>query len=400
MEIAVATILGFVIGAAFVVFLIYPPPTGRRTDRHPQRERSPWVVRDHAFNAQRALAPLVLDQLDIAAVVVNGKDEPVLVNGAAHAMGIVRGNRLSSAELRDLARQVRRDARVRQSEIELRRGTDDGSPIAVRARVSSAGGNDVAIVVTDLSDARRLDAIRRDFVANISHELKTPVGAISVLAEALSEASNDPVAVRRFAQRLQREGTRLTGLVVELIELSRLEGAGEPVTLHPVPIRAVVNEAIEANRELAENRQIALFIEMDADCDVPADRRQLTSAVSNLVNNAVTYSPDGSAVVVTVRREEESVSIAVTDRGVGIDPHDVPRLFERFYRVDPARSRATGGNGLGLAIVKHVVHNHGGEVAVTSTPGAGSTFTVRLPLAAQHTTSADSAQSPNSEGVQ
>jgi two-component system sensor histidine kinase SenX3 len=328
---------------------------------------------------RRAAAAFVLDQMDEAAVVVDGTDRPVLTNGAAPSMGIVRADRLASAELRDLTRQVRRDARVRQTEIELRR-TDDSTPIAVRARVVAAGGSDVAIVVTDLSPARRLDAVRRDFVANISHELKTPVGAIMVLGEALTEAGDDPEAVRRFGLRLQREGARLSGLVTELIELSRLEGAGEPVSLTRVSTREVVAEAMEANRALADNRHIAMFVELDGDVVVPADRPQLVSALSNLINNAVSYSPDGSGVVITVRAEDEAVSIAVTDRGVGIDPGDVPRLFERFYRVDPARSRETGGSGLGLAIVKHVVHNHGGEIAVTSTPGAGSTFTVRLPL--------------------
>jgi two-component system sensor histidine kinase SenX3 len=372
-----SAIVGLIVGAALVVFIAYPPPTGRRRSR-PMNPVRPDRTRSDVGN-RRAAAAFVLDQMDEAAVVVDGTDRPVLTNGAAHSMGIVRADRLASAELRDLTRQVRRDARVRQTEIELRR-TDDSTPIAVRARVVAAGGSDVAIVVTDLSPARRLDAVRRDFVANISHELKTPVGAIMVLGEALTEAGDDPEAVRRFGLRLQREGARLSGLVTELIELSRLEGAGEPVSLTRVSTREVVAEAMEANRALADNRHIAMFVELDGDVVVPADRPQLVSALSNLINNAVAYSPDGSGVVITVRAEDEAVSIAVTDRGVGIDPGDVPRLFERFYRVDPARSRETGGSGLGLAIVKHVVHNHGGEIAVTSTPGAGSTFTVRLPL--------------------
>ncbi|MDQ1703374.1 MAG: two-component system, OmpR family, sensor histidine kinase SenX3, partial [Frankiaceae bacterium] len=352
-----SAIVGLIVGAALVVFIAYPPPTGRRRSR-PMNAVRPDRTRSDVGN-RRAAAAFVLDQMDEAAVVVDGTDRPVLTNGAAHSMGIVRADRLASAELRDLTRQVRRDARVRQTEIELRR-TDDSTPIAVRARVVAAGGSDVAIVVTDLSPARRLDAVRRDFVANISHELKTPVGAIMVLGEALTEAGDDPEAVRRFGLRLQREGARLSGLVTELIELSRLEGAGEPVSLTRVSTREVVAEAMEANRALADNRHIAMFVELDGDVVVPADRPQLVSALSNLINNAVAYSPDGSGVVITVRAEDEAVSIAVTDRGVGIDPGDVPRLFERFYRVDPARSRETGGSGLGLAIVKHVVHNHGG----------------------------------------
>jgi two-component system sensor histidine kinase SenX3 len=374
----VSAIAGLLVGAALVVFIAYPPPAGRPRQRRVQTRRNEWS-RPSEGTARRSVAPFVLDQMDEAAVVIDGNDRPVLTNGAAHTLGIVRADRLASAELRDLARQVRRDARVRQSEIELRRDGVD-RPIAVRARVVAVGGDDVAIVVTDLSAERRLDAVRRDFVANISHELKTPVGAIMVLGEALTEAGNDPVAVRRFGERLQREGARLSGLVRELIELSRLEGAGEPVQLARVSAREVVAEAMETNRALADKRDIAMFLELEGDLTVAADRTQLVSAVSNLINNAVSYSPDGSGVVVTVRTEDEAMSIAVTDRGVGIDPGDVPRLFERFYRVDPARSRATGGSGLGLAIVKHVVHNHRGEVSVSSTPGAGSTFTIRLPL--------------------
>ena len=373
-----AAIVGLLVGAAFVVFIAFPPPTGRRRSRPTKSPLGDWP-RLADTGTRRAAAAFILDQMDEAAVVVDGNDRPVLTNGAAHSLGIVRADRLASAELRDLARQVRRDARVRQTEIELRR-TDDSGPIAVRARVVAAGGSDVAIVVTDLTATRRLDAVRRDFVANISHELKTPVGAIMVLGEALTEAGDDPVAVRRFGERLQREGQRLSGLVRELIELSRLEGAGEPLHLTAVSTREVVTEAIEANRALADSRHIAIFVELEGDVLVPADRPQLLNALSNLINNAVAYSLDGSGVVVTVRAEEEAVSIAVTDRGVGIEPGEVPRLFERFYRVDPARSRATGGSGLGLAIVKHVVLNHGGEIAVSSTPGAGSTFTLRLPL--------------------
>ncbi|MCU1677453.1 MAG: two-component sensor histidine kinase [Frankiales bacterium] len=385
MAVAVSGLVGLIIGAALVVFVAYPPPAGRRLGAPAPRARE-----SRAPEAGSRRAAFLLDQLDVAAVVVNRNDVPLLTNAAALSMGIVRGNRLASAELRDLSRQVRRDARVRQAEIELKREADDSGPVAVRARVAPAGGDEVSIVVTDLSDARRLDAVRRDFVANISHELKTPVGAIMVLGEALIEAGDDPEAVRRFGGRLQREGTRLSGLVSELIELSRLEGAGEPRAVTDLSVREIVNEALEVNRALAESRNIALFLDWDGDTTVAADRSQLVSAISNLINNAVAYSPDGSGVVVTVRAEDDAVSISVTDRGVGIDPGDVPRLFERFYRVDPARSRATGGSGLGLAIVKHVVRNHGGEVAVSSTPGAGSTFTVRLPLAAPNPGTTDS----------
>jgi two-component system sensor histidine kinase SenX3 len=225
--------------------------------------------------------------------------------------------------------------------------------------------------------------VRRDFVANVSHELKTPVGALSLLAEAVLSASDDPDAVRRFASRMQKEAHRLTNLVQDLIDLSRVQGDDPLAKAVPVDLGEVVASARERVAEVAQARSIELVAAGADGVAVLGDLGQLTTAVGNLVENAVNYSPDRTKVVVSVRVEAELAEISVTDQGVGIPDQDLNRIFERFYRVDPARSRITGGTGLGLAIVKHIAATHGGDVSVWSVEGAGSTFTLRLPVAVQ-----------------
>nr|MDP9496486.1 ATP-binding protein [Actinomycetota bacterium] len=232
-------------------------------------------------------------------------------------------------------------------------------------------------------EARRVEAVRHDFVANVSHELKTPVGALSLLAEALQDAADDPAATRRFAGRVQHEVERLSRLVQELLDLSRLQG-GEPLP-DPVPVSVdeVVAEAVDRTRTVAASRGIRLVTSGETGLQVLGSEPQLVTALANLLGNAVAYSPDRTRVVVSARRWNGAVEISVTDQGIGVAEADRHRIFERFYRADPARSRATGGTGLGLAIVKHVATNHGGEVDLWSVEGAGSTFVLRLPPAAE-----------------
>jgi two-component system sensor histidine kinase SenX3 len=232
----------------------------------------------------------------------------------------------------------------------------------------------------DESEAVRLEATRRDFVANVSHELKTPVGALALLAEAVLDAADEPAEVRRFSAKIVREATRLGTLVTELIALSRLQGAERLPELVPVDVDDVVAEALGRSALVAESTGIEITTDGACDLVVDGDRTLLVTALSNLIDNAVAYSSPGSPVSVSRRYANGYAEIAVTDRGIGIAHEHQQRVFERFFRADPARSRATGGTGLGLAIVKHVAANHGGEVRLWSKPGTGSTFTLRLPI--------------------
>ncbi|WP_225804680.1 cell wall metabolism sensor histidine kinase WalK, partial [Streptomyces sp. NK15101] len=244
---------------------------------------------------------------------------------------------------------------------------------------------DLLLRVEAPPEARRIEAVRRDFVANVSHELKTPVGALSLLSEAVMDASDDPEAVTRFAGRMQIEATRLTNLVQELIDLSRVQNDDPLEDSEPVSVDELVAEAIDRSRQPASTKQISMVSGGAAGLYVWGSRGQLAAALGNLVENAVNYSPARTRVGIAARRVSapggDLIEIAVTDQGIGISEKDRERIFERFYRVDPARSRATGGTGLGLAIVKHVAASHGGEVTVWSTEGQGSTFTLRLPEA-------------------
>ncbi|HEX7189410.1 MAG TPA: ATP-binding protein [Actinomycetes bacterium] len=330
----------------------------------------------------------VLAVLRSSAVVLDGEDRVVRASPAAYSFGIVRSESLVSDDLLDLARRVRRDGEIREAELELSRGPIGTSTQAVFARVAPLGSSLVLLLVEDHTEARRVDAVRRDFVANVSHELKTPVGAMALLAEALLDAADDPEAVRRFAGRMQHETDRLSRLVQDVIELSRLQGhdpLGSPAL---VQLDSVVAEAVDRARLTAEARQISLVCGGAHGLAVMGDPRQLATALGNLVDNAARYGPVGSRVAISTGLVEEPggrvAEISVTDEGPGIAEAERDRIFERFYRTDAARSRQTGGTGLGLSIVKHVAAGHGGEATVWSAEGTGSTFTLRLPAAPAH----------------
>ncbi|MFI9341300.1 sensor histidine kinase [Streptomyces sp. NPDC052773] len=342
----------------------------------------------------------VLSVLRSSAVVLDEADAVVKASSAAYALGLVRGGKLAVEPMLQMARDTRRDGEIRQVELDLpRRGTGRGEALAVSARVAPLGSRLVLLLVEDLTEARRIEAVRRDFVANVSHELKTPVGALSLLSEAVMDASDDPEAVQRFAGRMQIEATRLTNLVQELIDLSRVQNDDPLEDAEPVAVEELVAEAMDRCRHAASTKQITIASNTGAhegpdpgghragaaDLHVWGNRGQLAAALGNLVENAVNYSPARTRVGIAARRVTASggdmIEIAVTDQGIGISDKDKERIFERFYRVDPARSRATGGTGLGLAIVKHVAASHGGEVTVWSSEGQGSTFTLRLPEA-------------------
>jgi two-component system, OmpR family, sensor histidine kinase SenX3 len=320
----------------------------------------------------------VLSVLRSSAVVVGEDDQVLKASAPAYAFGLVRGHEMVVRELRELVHDVRRDGQIRESEMEI-----SGSGIGnrtVTARVAPLGSRLVLALVEDRTREKRVEAVRRDFVANVSHELKTPVGAIRLLAEAVADAADDPEAVQHFSQRMLTESDRLTHLVQQIIELSRLQGDDSLDSPVEVSVDDVIATAVDTSAIDADARRISLVTGGERGLTVIGSAEQITAAVGNLVANAVAYSGDGSRVLVSARSDGEQVQIAVVDQGIGIPADEIDRIFERFYRVDPARHRSTGGTGLGLSIVKHVAATHGGEVSVWSVEGQGSTFTLTIPM--------------------
>jgi two-component system, OmpR family, sensor histidine kinase SenX3 len=334
----------------------------------------------------------VLEVLSSSAVVVGPHDEVLEATTSARTLGLARGTRVAIPELLELVRRVRREHAIHSLDLELIRG-GRGATSYLTVRVAPLDEDMVLILADDQTAARRIEETRRDFVANISHELKTPIGAISLLAEAVEDAADDAPAVRKFASRLSVESARLGDLVSRVIDLSRLQADDPLVNPEEVDIDDVLIEAVDRCQVDAEQHGVTLTVAGVNDCQVLGNARQLTVAVENLVENAVVYSDPGARVVVAAHMQalsdDDYVEITVSDNGVGIPQGEIERIFERFYRVDYARSRANGGTGLGLAIVKHIAASHGGDVSVWSQPGRGSTFTLRIPahLGAQQTVS-------------
>jgi len=370
--------IGLLLGAGIVGLAI---ATGRRRSAAPV---APATVE----LPEGALARRLLDLMDPAVLLVDADDVVVLANPAARALGIVRGSRLVVPQLAELARTVRAGG-SRRADVPLSGDVVGSGPRMVAAHgVRLASGpvpppGPVALVLQDVTEARRTEVVRRDFVANVGHELKTPVGALSLLAEAIQDASDDPEAVQRFAARISHEADRLSRLVRELIDLSRLQG-GEPLPeLAPVDVDQVLAEAVDRTRTAARAKELEIAVGGQQGLVVRGVESQLATAVTNLLANAVTYSDGGGRIAVAARGRSGFAEITVTDSGIGIPRQDRQRIFERFYRVDQSRASSTGGTGLGLAIVKHVANNHGGSVSVWSEEGLGSTFTLRIPLAAR-----------------
>lgn len=344
----------------------------------------------------------VLAVLRSAAVVLDDAGEVVRASPPAYALGIVRGDAIAHAAVHEMIADVQRSGVIRDEELELPRGPVGRGTVVLQVRVAQVGPDHLLVLAEDRTEAHRVEATRRDFVVNVSHELKTPVGALALLAETVQDAADDPIAVRRFAARMQSEATRLSALVQEIIELSRLQVAGALQGATTVPVRAVVDEAVDRARTAAGGKSIELTVGGDLDAVVYGDHNLLVTAVRNLLDNAVAYSPEHTRVGVGVSRaqgEDDLVEIAVVDQGIGIGSADQARVFERFYRVDPARSRDTGGTGLGLSIVKHIAADHGGDVTMWSEPGKGSTFTLRIPAASRYAAAGPGAEADNRSGA-
>ena len=326
----------------------------------------------------------VLRRSSAGYLVVNSAGRPLLSNDRAIELGVVRSGIVDPQVLAAAARAAVSgevvDVELRPVSTTPSLSAPRAAPSAVLAVVRSIDDGRILVEATDESAAQRMEAARRDFVANVSHELKTPVAAMGLLAEATVDAADDPVAVHRFAGKLQAEAVRLGALVNELIALSRLQGADPLPDLAVVEVDAVIDETVSRVATAADNAAITVTTDEPSGLLVRGDRSLLVTALTNLVDNAINYSPAGTQVSVSRSLRDGQVQIAVTDRGVGIAPEHTERVFERFFRIDQARSRATGGTGLGLAIVKHVAANHGGTATVWSRPGTGSTFTIALPV--------------------
>lgn len=357
--------LGVVLGAGFIALLHLAEQQGQR-----------------AVNVVSPTVPdgidQVLDALESGGIVLDPSNNVVKASPGAMTMGLVWNGQLVHPELLALVGRVRQNGESIAEDLTLSRGPFGDASLHFRVRLARLGSRFVLVLAEDHTESFRLDEVRRDFVANISHELKTPIASVSLLAEALSHAADEPVRVRRFAHRLTEESARLGRLTQEIIELSRLQAQDVLAQPDYLSVDAVVAAAVDQSRVVADADDIVLVVGKKSKAVVFGDEKLLVVAVHNLVANAVNYSPPGARVGVGVRRNRGVVEITVTDQGVGILETDLERVFERFFRVDSSRSRHTGGTGLGLSIVKHIVQNHGGDIRVWSQLGSGSTFTIRL----------------------
>jgi two-component system sensor histidine kinase SenX3 len=334
----------------------------------------------------------LLGILSLTALVITSNNQVLRATPGAIALGLVKNRELAQDELRALVQSASQTSSVETLEADVAVGLGAEKTL-LHARAVQLSDSNVLMVVEDNTESKRLDDTRRDFIANISHELKTPIGAISLLAEALVDASDDPDAVQKFSKSLRKESKRLTNLIKDVVQLSRIQSAEVVANAEVVDLSTVVMEALDRNSYRAEARNVKITYDAPEGIEVIGDPEMLTVAVKNLIENAILYSEEGAPVGVGLRNVENVAEIAVTDSGLGIPQEDQARIFERFYRVDPSRSRATGGTGLGLAIVKHVASTHNGEVKLFSKPGVGSTFTLRIPLADKNVIEQDSDRS-------
>ncbi len=326
-----------------------------------------------------------LEVLSTPAILLDGVNTITSATETAVALGFKQDAVLTQPELLQIAKKTRKKGEASSEQLEISVGLT-GEKLYVNVRAGLLNDGKVLMAIEDLTESKRLDDTRRDFIANISHELKTPIGAISLLSEALMDSIEDPEVTKKFSTDLHREAGRLANLVQDIIELSRLQGTEIDRNGQIVDMASVVEEAVDRNQVLAAQRKVKVKVDAKPAIEVIGDRELLVTAIKNLVENAILYSDEGSHVGIGLRQKHGIAAVAIADSGVGIAPEHQDRIFERFYRADPSRSRQTGGTGLGLAIVKHVALKHRGEVQLFSQPGVGSTFTFRVPVAKQNLT--------------
>lgn len=419
----IAIVLVLIVGLAALVAV-----SAYRIGRDEGETKANAVIADPArqslFGADvpvRAAERGLVDTMPDAIIVCDHTGKVRYLSPGAKSFALVLRGRLSSDEIGDILSLVVADGTVREREVSMSmdhldrtnapelngRGLQPGQEVPsdtlyLRVRVGRVVDDLYAIYLKDMSDQRRFETMRRDFVTNVSHELKTPAGAIALLAETITDAADDPDAVRYFSGRVAKESSRLTELVRRLIDLQKAQSMEGVVDMKPVHVMDVVRDAIGENQPQAGARHIDIRLTLngsnaplesggapdgadraadgdESDIIVMADAESLKTAVKNLVENAIHYSPEHTVVAVGVARKDGKVTIRVVDQGIGIPAESLGRVFERFYRVDPARSRETGGSGLGLAITKHCVQECGGTISVWSREGEGSTFTIELP---------------------
>ncbi len=360
-----------VIAIAVVAFFVAGFAVGRRGfETQPDSDPIDFPV----------LASEILELLGSVGILLDQNNQVIRMNNRAEPFGLISRGALVQPELFDLVRTARSTRQVESFEGSINVGMKK-SQLEVLAKASLVAGDYVVLVLEDQTQKSRLDKTRRDFIENISHELKTPIGAIALLAEAIQGAEDDPETRNRFAGNLIKESNRLTHLVQDIIELSRVQSEEVLATAELIDVNHVISDAVDRNEQLARSRSIRVLFQDEPGPEIYGNREMLTTAVKNLIENAINYSSSGSQVGVGSKSMGDVAEVSVTDSGAGISPENQPRVFERFFRVDSSRSRETGGTGLGLSIVKHVAKIHRGEVKLFSQPGVGSTFTLRIPLA-------------------
>lgn len=363
-----AALMGIAMGAAGVL-IYYASRTGEE-----------YTEIEDTSDADADVQSLLL-AMPQAHILLNKAGDVERASTVAYSLGLVRGTRITRSEIVAAVNGVMEEGEAQDMEMSLRRSFDGVGKIILSVRIAPISGDRTLVLFFDTTEAKRLEETRRDFVANISHELKTPVGAIGLLSETIQGVADEPENVVRFASQLHRESERLAALVQDIIELSRIQDGAALTNSELVVMEEVVAEAMDRCRIEAESRNLALVSAPAPDAKVFGDRALLITAIRNLVDNAIRYSNPGRRVSVGISSFESEIRVAVVDQGVGITSEQKERVFERFYRGDDARTREEGGSGLGLSIVKHVAADHGGRVELWSEPGKGSTFTFIIPEA-------------------
>lgn len=415
MEIWQVVVLVVAVAVAAAIGAAVAYGRGHEADEAESRPRS--AEGDHSlFGEDLPVLPTerrFVEVMPYALIVADSAGAVAYASKGADPLNLVRNGRLVAEDIGEVLALVVADGQVRERELKVTlprpdrrqdgRGVRAGEAVPtdtlyLRVRIGAIADDLFAIFLHDMSEQRRFEAMRRDFITNVSHELKTPSGAISLLAETITDAADDPDAVRYFAGRITKESQRLAELVHKLIELQRAQDAPAMSDAKPMSVVAMTRESIAANEVQADAKQIGIVLSLngrvipvevpegepetlDDDVLVRVGREPFTTAVKNLVENAIHYSPAHTTVSVGIGVVGDRVRIRVVDQGIGIPKESLGRIFERFYRVDPARSRETGGSGLGLAITKHCVQECGGTISVWSREGEGSTFTIELPVA-------------------